>query len=325
LGKKILIVLLAAFGCVFLVELTLHVSNPFIQVENNDNTPEMTPQIMVERSPHLNKTSQIIFISGINQTNKDLNHHWIHHYTENWENKQKITIYNVSSHRHFIREPALITTVLKKDKPQMFIFMPDPHLLADILPIPDFEFWEDKRPKIFTGETEIRRTIQAILEYQKIDTTSVFDYQHPMGLSEKPDSTPPHLYQLLHTEAQKLSKGILKIARFCQKEGIEFLIIPYPILWNHINHDRYLHIPLDRIIIQNHNASLWYSNLYHELLHKMNGYTKKEIRWINTYKIFPSDSRFYTNGFQLSMEGHQMFAEMLYGRKEKLPAIIRPQ
>jgi hypothetical protein len=146
-----------------------------------------------------------------------------------------------------------------------------------------------------------------------------------MGLSEKPDSTPPHFYQLLHTEAQKLSKGILKIARFCQKEGIEFLIIPYPILWNHINHDRYLHIPLDRIIIQNHNASLWYSNLYHELLHKMNGYTKKEIRWINTYKIFPSDSRFYTNGFQLSMEGHQMFAEMLYGRKEKLPAIIRPQ
>jgi hypothetical protein len=315
--KKILLLISGILGCIFLIELTLSINNPFVPEEELAITLNTAPDFNFEfEPPQLKSRKEVLLLSDYAKDSMYSNQ-WLRAIYEQSPHATHIRLADISHPHDFWRNPSYIIDYIEKYPPSLLILQLSPSALNPILPVPNHFHLSDKNEiPLFQGEPELYKALYHIANYRNNADTFLsfkpFDF-NPYSL-DSVSTRPPSLLKKMEAEKKQVLKGISKISNACHRLGVRLVIIPQPILWREKAIDRYSRIPIDRLILWNDKPAAWYGASYFECIAYLEDNLPKGAYLIPAYRIFPSDSRFFSDGFRLNTEGQLFFAQQFAGR-----------
>jgi hypothetical protein len=295
----------------------LNFGNPFIINEQEQSVLEEKPEYIIDTKPQNFKKVSSVYILSFLQQNEQNKPFWMHNLVLNSQLQNHIRIADISHNKRFLTQTQEILDYLKKYPPNYLILNLSPAMLHDVVEIPYFEFMSDeKKMPVINKEPEIAKSLKVLSGNLKIDTFEIKPLDGALGFKNQIPEIKKSIQKRLQNHNSKMQLGLHQIAHICEKTGTKIYIIPFPILWHADKTDRYTQIPLNKILLENGNPSLWYAEIYQKSLNEMKSKLPKNVKWIDVYSSFPHDSRFYLDGFRLNEDGHNMFADMFLGRMQ---------
>lgn len=275
------------------------------------------PVFDFEFEPNKLKTRKEVFLLSDYAQDSLYSAHWIQSIYNLSHHETHIRLADISNPTDFWRHPNAVIQYLEKFPPSILLIQLSPSILHPLLPIPNhYHFSEKDEIPLIQGEPELYKALYQIANH-KIDKDSFYSFQpfeyNPYSIDSIP-VLPLSLEKKLKAESKKVQKSLQKIANTCQKYGIRLVFIPQPILWKQQGTDRYSRVPIDKLLLWNDKPAAWYGAAYYLMLNILQKELSKKGHWIDAYKVFPTDSRFYSDGFRLNWEGQTFFAQQFAGR-----------
>lgn len=318
--KKTALIIVALFASVFLIELTLTLDNPFVNNTALENIEKFKPTLFASAEPDDFLSMKTVFVLNNREQITENTHHWLAYIAQENPHHNSLTFFDISSNARFLKKSKPIQSIVIKHTPTILILHLEPSYLNDVINIPHFSFQnEQKSIPILSNQPEIARTLKSIATKTIEDTTIIYSFNNILGFQQSPPPLPEKLKTKLEKELLSFVQEINKLYHVCKENGIQLIIVPYPMLWHEKKQDNYTQIPLNKILFQDQTPSSWYATLYLQMLNNIHKSIPKQIKWIDLHKNFPHDSRFYLDGFRLNEKGHEMFAQMFLGRMEFMP------
>lgn len=324
--KKIAILSGSILLCIIVIELALSTYNPFYKGKETMYNLEELPSLRLEIKPASIQQTQTFYIinNRIPQRYKQ-SLIWLDIYLENQDPNTYYKLYDLSTPIPFLQDPTKLLELLRNHTPNVLIVHLHPNMLHSILSVPDFEFYDqDLRLPILDKEPQLIKSIRHIRKNAKKHSDSFYlDFTTGVsGYTETPPATPEWLAKRVKQATHTHIRSLKKLQELAQKLGFSIWIAPYPILWDAEKSDRYTSIPLNSVVVQNNIPGLWYSTLYYNYIDQIYKAAGNRKNWIDIYKYYPKDSRFYRDGFRLNEEGQLFYYQMIQGRIKagKLPA-----
>ncbi len=318
--KKIAIIVVALFASVFLIELTLTLNNPFVNHTVLEDIENFKPTLFASAEPDDFVSMKSVFVLNNREQAAENTHNWLAYIAQENPHHNLLNFFDISSNARFLNKSKPIQSLVIKHTPTVLILHLEPSYLNDVIDIPHFNYQnEQKSIPILSNQPEIARTLKSIANKTSDDTTIIYSFNNIPGFQQSPPPLPEKLKSKLQKELASFVQEIKDVQHVCKANGVQLIIIPYPILWHENKQDNYTQIPLNKILFHDQTPSSWFAILYYQMLNTIQKSIPKQIRWIDLYKNFPHDSRFYLDGFRLNEQGHEMFAQMFLGRMEFMP------
>jgi len=316
--KKLLILTGAILACIFLIELTLSFNNPFVKNESKQNEWKHEPAYNFVIEAQNFTTRNNIFLLSNFKSDSIFQNNWLEKVLLQNPKNSFVQLADISNNSKYLFKPKSLENYLKEYLPNTLILQLNAGIIENTLPIPNFNFIdEEKKIPILTTEPELYKSIKSLYKLQTLvsDSTIFFNpFQTNTGYKDSFPALSSKLLKKSTEESEQIVKTLKRLKKTCNKEGINLIIIPSPILWDETKRDRYSKMPLNSIVLENQTPTAWYATLYYTMLEEIKSSLPNDIVWIELYKSFPNDSRFYLDGFRLNAAGQQMFAEMYIGR-----------
>ncbi len=321
MGKQLLILLGGIFCCIFLIEIILKIFNPFITSSNADNSSywNSAPNYILEIKPEHFKKKNILFFLSTSSNDSLHNSLWIQKLMQDKSNENYVQLADITINDKFLNNITSLKDYLEKYTPNTLVLEIDPAIIIDFVDVPNYHFDNDNTNNLlYARNSEILHSFNALFSQTYDDTIVKFNASKTsIGYKD----TSPVLDSKILSKATAMSdllvRNIISLHHFCKKRGIRLIIVPSPILWraSDIN-DRYSRLPLNKITLTHETPTSWYAELYYLMLKRIEKKLPTSITWIELYKNFPSDSRFFHDGLRLNDSGQVFFSQMYIGRSQ---------
>ena len=318
MGRRLFILLGALLGCIVVIEFSLKLYNPFLTFHHKETAAwDATPDNILKIEPkHSQKKRTIFYLST---STKDSLHSclWLHHVLKSNPQNTSIQFVDISTNQKFLHNITSLKKYLSHHTPNTLVLQIDAGILHDLIALPNYKFESDGQGKLLnSNEIEILKSIKAIDNRNIEDSVYLFNpFRTVQGYKDSFPLTDKKVLKELKAEARLIARNIKSLHTFCNKEGVKLIIIPAPMLWSTYRNDRYSKMPLDQIVVSEQVPTYWYAEIYYSMLLEIKGNLPNKITWVDLYKNFPSDSRFFYDGFRLNDEGQLLFGQMYLGRE----------
>ncbi|MCO6495717.1 MAG: hypothetical protein J5I91_08580 [Bacteroidetes bacterium] len=301
-----------------MIEIILKFYNPFIgkkdsSIEYWSSEPNFTFRIQPE---NFQRNNTIFFLST---SPKDSLHSnlWVQEILRLDSNHTSYEIADISIGINALHNVIPLKKYLTKYKPNTLIISMDVAIMNDFIKVPNIHFDNvNSGTFISAHNSEILNSLKFNVSRSESDSIILFNpYQTHITYQDSTPTIEKKLLSRAKSEAALLTRNLLSLFRFCETEDIKLIITPSPILWRSDTMiDRHSKIALNKVVLIDRIPCAWYSELYFKMLNDIENKLPKEMTWIELYKYFPTDSRFFYDGCRLNKEGQILFGEMYHGR-----------